>query len=239
MEKKNDDKIEEKETRYKAYGLSLISNLEPGKGFFYKRINRSSDESKKYSFESVKVLDMTISGGPERFYLHANIVEVGSDSIQRYSYEISEDDYKKFQLSKRGRFRLDLLTKASGGLIVRRKQVASKHIDIRVTPALYEELEKEAEKCKMPISEYCRRHLEGKKPVAAFTENELKIMKIISHIGSDMLHYKSALEHSFFKSLSAEERIKFLGTSEELKMYRQQIGLAVKVINKLTRSSLT
>ncbi len=227
--------MEQKETRYKVNGSALIEAVEPGKCFFYKRINSVSDESKKYSFEAIQVLDMTISGGPERFYLHANILERGATCLQRQSYEISEEDYKKFQQRKAHRFRLDLLTKASGGLIVRRKLVASKHIDIRVTPALYEQLEREAEKCKMSISEYCRQHLEGKKPVAAFSEKERNMLENISRFSSDLVHFKSALEHSFFKSMSTEERIRFLGTSEELYRYRKLINMAVNEINKLTR----
>jgi len=226
----------EKETRYKVNGLALLSALDSTKGFFYKQANRFRTGSGKYIYTPIKVFDMTVSGGPEKFYLHAMIAASGDTCMTRHDFEISENDYKKFQQTKSQWFRLELLTKASNGLIVTKKIVADKHIDIRVTAALYKQLSKEAEKCKIPVSEYCRRHLEGKKPVAAFSDEELEKINKILQFSSDLVHYKSALENSFFKTLSTEERIKFLGTSDELSRFRMQINQAVQVINKLARS---
>ena len=226
----------ENETRYKVNGLALLSALDSTKGFFYKQANRFRTGSGKYIYIPIKVFDMTISGGPEKFYLHAMIAASGDTYMTRNDFEISENDYKKFQQTKSKWFRLELLTKASNGLIVTKKIVASKHIDIRVTEELYNQLSQEAEKCKIPVSEYCRRHLEGKKPVAAFSEKEREDMNKILQLSSDLVHYKSALENSFFKTLSTDERIRFLGTSDELSKFRMKIQEAVQVINKLARS---
>jgi len=227
--------MEEKETRYKVNGLALLEALDSAKGFFYKQTDRFKEVSGKYTYTPIKVFDMTISGGPDKFYLHAMIAASGDTCLTRHDFEISENDYKKFQQTKSQWFRLELLTKASNGLIVTKKIVASKHIDIRVTEELYEQLSKEAEKCKIPVSEYCRKHLEGKKPVAAFSEKEREDMNKILQLSSDLVHYKSALENSFFKTLSTDERIRFLGTSDELSKFRLQINEAVQVINKLAR----
>lgn len=227
--------MEEKETRYKVNGLALLAALDPAKGFFYKRANKVRTGSGKYIYIPIKVFYMTVSGGPEKFYLHAMIAASRDTCMTRHDFEISENDYKKFQQTKSQWFRLELLTKASNGLIVTKKIVADKHIDIRVTEELYNQLSKEAEKCKIPVSEYCRRHLEGKKPVAAFSEKERDDMNKILQLSSDLVHYKSALENSFFKTLSTDERIRFLGTSDELSRFRMQIQKAVQVINKLAR----
>lgn len=228
--------MEQKETRYKYNGLALLAALDSNKGFFYKRTDSLKRSPRKYSFEPIKVFDVTISGGPEKFYLHAMIAASGDICMKRNDFEISEGDYKKFQQTKSKWFRLELLTKASNGLIVTKKVVANKHVDIRMTQELYDTLSEEAEKCKIPLSEYCRKQLEGKKPVAAFTDNELKMLENISHLSSDLVHYKAALENSFFKSLSTAERLKFLGTSEELSMFRRKINFAVSFINKLSRN---
>lgn len=227
--------MEEKETRYKVNGLALLAALDSTRGFFYKLANRFKEASGKYKYIPVKVFDMTISGGPDKFYLHAMIAASGDTCMTRHDFDISENDYKKFQQTKSKWFRLELLTKASNGLIVTKKIVANKHIDIRVTEELYKQLSLEAEKCKIPVSEYCRRHLEGKKPVAAFSEKEREDMNKILQLSSDLVHYKSALENSFFKTLSTDERIRFLGTSDELSKFRMKIQEAVQVINKLAR----
>lgn len=227
--------MEDNETRYKVNGLVLLEALEPAKGFFYKQTDRFKEASGKYTYTPIKVFDMTISGGPDKFYLHAMIAVSGDICMSMHDFEISENDYKKFQQTKSKWFRLELLSKASNGLIVTKKIVANKHIDIRVTEELYKQLSQEAEKCKIPVSEYCRKHLEGKKPVAAFTEKERDDINKILQLSSDLVHYKSALEHSFFRTLSTDERIRFLGTSDELSKFRLQINEAVQVINKLAR----
>lgn len=69
--------MEEKETRYKVNGLALLAALDSTRGFFYKLANRFKEASGKYKYIPVKVFDMTISGGPDKFYLHAMIAASG------------------------------------------------------------------------------------------------------------------------------------------------------------------
>lgn len=231
--------MEEKETRYKCNGKALLNALEPDRGFYYKRINRDRSVSKKYSFEAIQVFDMTVSGGPDKFYLHANIAESGATCMQRQSYEISEEDYKKFQLNKRGKYRLDLLTKASGGLIVRRKETASKRIDMRVRASTYEQLSASAKKCNMSVTEYCRKVCEEGKVVAAFTDSEIELMTNIRQLSSHLSHYAAFLKNGIFQEMSKRDRLEYLATGESLQDYRREIKQVVTFLHKFVKLQKT
>lgn len=224
------------ETRYKVNGQALLEALEPEKGFFYKRLNKDKSISKKYVFEAIEIMDITVSGGPTKFYIHAMIVGSSEAYLKRDSFEISEEDYKKFQLSKKGMFRLTLLTKASNGLIVIRKETASMRIDMRVRPKVYKELVSKADKCKMTVTEYCRTICEDGKVVAAFSDKDIELMTNISQLSSQLSHYANAMKNGFFRNMSPQERLHFLGTAESLEEYRKEIRQVVTYLHKFVKN---
>lgn len=231
--------MEDKETRYKVDGSDLLNNLEPDKGFYFKYRSKD-DTSKKYCYEPIKLGLIWVSGGPDKFMIHVKLQRKqlnGVDSsVREFRYEISEEDYKKFQLNKKGKFRLALLTKASDGLIVTRKETATMRIDMRVRPKVYKELAANAEKCKMTVTEYCRTVCENGKVVAAFSDNEIELMTKISQLSSQLSHYSTAMKNGFFRNMSPQERLHFLGTAESLDEYRKEIRQVITYLHKFVKN---
>ena len=130
---------------------------------------------------------------------------------------------------------MNLFNKVAGGTIVIRKIVATKHIDVRVTPEFYEELEKGAKSCRLSLSDFCRELLKGKIPRAALSEEELVMMKKLIKIRSDVFNFYSALSGAM-RGLSKEERLVYLVEGQTTTWYRRYIKNALvyldSVINK-------
>ena len=102
---------EKKETIYRFNGDEALQKASPGKAFYLVTEDVASGKSKKV-FMPILVLDVHISGGPERFYIHAFICKKTKNAYQGLKYEITADEYQKFQQYKGDKRRINLLLKA-------------------------------------------------------------------------------------------------------------------------------
>lgn len=218
-----------KETRYRFDGESLLREVAPDKKF-YVRIRQKHEEGEaKFKYIPAKVASVWVSGGPHDFFLHVEKKWGAISNFMEDRFPISEEDYKLFQ-RKDGTYRLKLLSKASGGNIVIRKNVASKHIDIRVTPELYAKLANDAEKCNMPLSDYCREHLKGKRPRAALDDAERELVNKTERLCSHLSRFSSAMK-GVLKEMSPDERLHYIMFGKSFEEYRKYIDQAVKLLN--------
>ena len=223
---------EQQETIYRFNGSKFLKEIEPEKGFF--EVSESFLNGQRHkTFAPVAIGKVWVSGD-SKYYLHA---EVNSSVNGAYvtRFEISEKEYKKFQNYKGDKRRLNLFNKVAGGTIVIRKIVATKHIDVRVTPELYDELEQGAKACKQSLSDFCRELLKGMRPRAALSEEELVMMKKLIKIRSDVFNFYSALSGAM-KGMSKEERLVYLVEGQTTTWCRRYIKNALvyldSVINK-------
>jgi len=223
---------EQQETIYKFNGSKFLKEVDPEKGFF--EVSESFMNGQRHkTFAPVTIGKVWVSGD-SKYYLHAEVnSSVNGTYVTRF--EISEKEYKKFQNYKGDKRRLNLFNKVAGGTIVIRKIVATKHIDVRVTPEFYEELEKGAKSCRQSLSDFCRELLKGKIPRAALSEEELVMMKKLIKIRSDVFNFYSALSGAM-RGLSKEERLVYLVEGQTTTWYRRYIKNALvyldSVINK-------
>lgn len=218
-----------KETRYRFDGESLLREVAPDKKFYVRIRQKHKDGEVKFKYIPAKIASVWVSDGPHEFFLHVEKKWGAICNFMENRFPISEEDYKLFQ-RKDGTYRLKLLTKVSGGNIVIRKNVASKHIDIRVTPELYAELSTDAEKCNMPLSDYCREHLKGKKPRAALDAAERELMDKTGRLCSHLSHFSSAMKGAM-KDMSSDERLNYIMFGKSFEEYRKDIDQAVKLLN--------
>lgn len=72
---------EKKETIYRFNGDEALQKASPGKAFYLVTEDVASGKSKKV-FMPILVLDVHISGGPERFYIHAFICKKTKNAYQ-------------------------------------------------------------------------------------------------------------------------------------------------------------
>ena len=224
-----------KETRYRYEGETLLKEVAPDKKFCFKLRLKTEDGKKKFTYEEIKIGKVWVSGGPDKFMVHIEITRGLEKSAREWQYYISEEEYKDFQMSKHDMKRLQLLTKASNGLIVVRKNVAEKFVGIRMTPDLYKELSSKAKTCNMSLSDFCREQLKGSTTHAALTEEEQKLLERLSDWRLDFLNFRNALL-GVLKKIPQEERLGYMINGESAIVWRNQLKRALTFIDNFTNN---
>lgn len=222
---------EKKETIYRFNGDEALQKASPGKAFFLVTEDVASGKTKKV-FTPISVLDVHISGGPERFYIHAFICNKTKNVYQGLKYEITADEYQKFQQYKGDKRRINLLLKASGGFLVVRKNAATVIKGIRMTSELAEELTANAAKCNMSFSDYCRTLLQGKTPTVALTPDEMEVMKNIVQYRTDVMKFAGAY-FKVLRNIPNNERPHYIVSGESFGFWRSYIQKGLKCLDRL------
>lgn len=222
---------EKKETIYRFNGDEALQKASPGKAFFLVTEDVASGKTKKV-FTPISVLDVHISGGPERFYIHAFICNKTKNAYQGLKYEITADEYQKFQQYKGDKRRINLLLKASGGFLVVRKNAATVIKGIRMTSELAEELTANAAKCNMSFSDYCRTLLQGKTPTVALTPDEMEVMKNIVQYRTDVMKFAGAY-FKVLRNIPNNERPHYIVSGESFGFWRLYIQKGLKCLDRL------
>lgn len=222
---------EKKETIYRFNGDEALQKASPGKAFFLVTEDVASGKTKKV-FTPISVLDVHISGGPERFYIHAFICNKTKNAYQGLKYEITADEYQKFQQYKGDKRRINLLLKASGGFLVVRKNAATVIKGIRMTSELAEELTANAAKCNMSFSDYCRTLLQGKTPTVALTPDEMEVMKNIVQYRTDVMKFAGAY-FKVLRNIPNNERPHYIVSGESFGFWRSYIQKGLKCLDRL------
>lgn len=221
---------QDNETRYRFEGKDLLKEVAPDKRFFLRLKLKKEDGSEEIGYEPTTIGKVWASGGPDKFYIHAEVKMLHDTRIREWKYNISESEYKDFQMNKHSRKRLQLLTKASNGLIVIRKNTASKFVGIRMTEELYEKLSVNAKKCNMSLSDYCREQLAGNKTYAALTDEETKMLDELSKLRLDFLNFRNALL-GVLKKIPLEERLHYMIDGESARVWRDHLKQALLLID--------
>lgn len=222
---------EKKETIYRFNGDEALQKASPGKAFYLVTEDVASGKNKKV-FTPISVAGVHVSGGPDRFYIHAFISNNIRKCWQALRYEITADEYQKFQQYKGDKRRINLLLKASGGSIVVKKNAATVIKGIRMTAELAEELTANAAKCNMSFSDYCRTLLQGKTPTVALTPDEMEVMKNIVQYRTDVMKFAGA----YFKVLRGvpnSERPNYIVAGESFAFWRTYIQKGLKCLDRL------
>ena len=146
------------------------------------------------------------------------------------NYSISKKDYLQFIEEKNKRLKI-LLKYTKENLFVR-KMRAQKHIDVRMTEKLYNQICKDAESCKKNPSAYLRELATGKRPRKALTNDEFEIMQDFVKVYRNYLNFFNATK-GIMKGWSPEQKMKYIIDGQAYSWFRRFIIEGLPVMQRL------
>ena len=220
-------------------GSQLIEKARPKKGFFIKSKKRylspkDGREHSKFSWEPVTVGDLWVDETDRKCQMHF-VVYRSSGSIEQVDQPISRQSYTLFGSYKLDAHRVDLIDKVlrknRTGLRIR-KWTATEMLHLKVTKRLMDELLRNAEKCGQNLSQYCTTLLSGKHPRAAFTEEELDLLRNLKKSRGDV-EFQFIAMVAEFKNKSPEERMKAVISGKSYEWWREYLITALEFLDNI------
>ena len=220
-------------------GSQLIEKTRPEKGFFIKSKKRylspkDGREHSKFSWEPVTVGDLWVDETDRKCQMHF-VVYRNSGSIEQVDQPISRQSYTLFGSYKLDAHRVDLIDKVlrknRTGLRIR-KWTATEMLHLKVTRRLMDELLGNAEKCGQNLSQYCTTLLSGKHPRAAFTEEELDLLRNLKKSRGDV-EFQFIAMVAEFKNKSPEERMKAVISGKSYEWWREYLITALEFLDNI------
>ena len=223
----------------KFKGSQLLEKARPEKGFFIKSKKRylspkDGREHSKFSWEPVTVGDLWVDETDRKCQMHF-VVYRSSGSIEQVDQPISRQSYTLFGSYKLDAHRVDLIDKVlrknRTGLRIR-KWTATEMLHLKVTKRLMDELRRNAEKCGQNLSQYCMTLLSGKHPRAAFTEEELDLLRNLKKSRGDV-EFQFIAMVAEFKNKSPEERMKAVISGKSYEWWREYLITALEFLDNI------
>ena len=220
-------------------GSQLIEKTRPEKGFFIKSKKRylslkDGREHSKFSWEPVTVGDLWVDETDRKCQMHF-VVYRNSGSIEQVDQPISRQSYTLFGSYKLDAHRVDLIDKVlrknRTGLRIR-KWTATEMLHLKVTKRLMDELRENAKKCGQNLSQYCTTLLSGKHPRAAFTEEELDLLRNLKKSRGDV-EFQFIAMVAEFKNKSPEERMKAVISGKSYEWWREYLITALEFLDNI------
>lgn len=217
------------ETIYQFNADAYLKTIDP-ELHFYERVERFIDaEHSEIVWEKISVRKVWVTTGPKNCQIHA---EIDSLSLEDFlTKEITPVQYRKFLNYKGEKRRLNMFLDLWKGQVWMRREKATKHIDLRVSPEFYEVLSKGAKASKKNLSNYCRDILKGKVPKAALSDEETKLILELVGLRNDIVHFRNALT-GYLSGMSKEQRLSLLIEGKSLSWYRENIVRSLTVLNR-------
>ena len=225
-------------------GSQLIEKTRPEKGFFIKSKKRylspkDGREHSKFSWEPVTVGDLWVDETDRKCQMHF-VVYRSSGSIEQVDQPISRQSYTLFGSYKLDAHRVDLIDKVlrknRTGLRIR-KWTATEMLHLKVTKRLMDELLGNAEKCGQNLSQYCTTLLSGKHPRAAFTDEELDLLRNLKKSRGDVLLQFNAMVAEFAHK-SDEERFRAVIHGKSFDWWREHLITALEFFDRMRDRTL-
>lgn len=221
------------------YGSQLIEKTRPEKGFFIKSKKRcfSQKDDKwhtKFSWEPITVGDLWVDENDGKCQIHFR-VRMADDTMFQVDQPISRQIYTLFGSYKLDAHRVDLIEKVlhgnQSGLCIR-KWVATELLHMKVTKKLLDELRAGAKKCGQSLSQYCISLLSGKHPRAAFSEEELELLRNLKKERADVLLMFNAMIAEF-AGLSDAERFRVVINDKSYDWWREHLITALEFFDQM------
>ena len=209
------------------------------KGFFIKSKKRyvsakDGREHSKFSWEPVTVGDLWVDETDRKCRMHF-VVHRSDGRIEQVDQPISRQRYVLFGSYKLDAHRVDLIDKVlrenRTGLCIR-KWTATEMLHVKVTKRLMDELRGNAEKCGRNLSQYCTALLSGKHPRAAFTEEELDLLRNLKKSRADVLLQFNAMVAEFAHKPD-EERFRAVISGRSYDWWREYLITALEFFDKM------
>lgn len=148
-------------------------------------------------------------------------------------YIISKKEYLDFlNTHKKGSFRLDMFLKYSKEDLRIRKMGKSKHIDVRMTEELFNQICKDADSCKMEPSSYIRDIVKGKRPRKALTEEEFSIMQDFVAVYRNYENFFNATK-GVMQGMTPEQKLNYIIEGHAYSWWRKFLIAGLPVMQRL------
>lgn len=231
--------FENNDTTTKFQGSLLVEDARPEKGFFIKSRKRcfSPKDDKwhtKFSWEPVTVGDLWVDENCGKCQMHFRVRMADGTRFQ-VDQPISRQRFNLFVGYKLDAHRVDMIEKVlhenKSGLCIR-KWVATELLHMKVTKRLLEELRAGAKKCGQSLSQYCISLLSGKRPRAAFSEEELELLRSLKKSRSDVLLQFNAMVAEFAHK-SDDERFRAVINGRSYDWWREHLITALEFFDRM------
>ena len=148
---------------------------------------------------------------------------------------ISRQRFNLFVGYKLDAHRVDMIEKVlhgnKSGLCIR-KWVATELLHMKVTKRLLEELRAGAKKCGQSLSQYCISLLSGKRPRAAFSEEELEVLRNLKKERADVMLMFNAMIAEF-AGLPDAERMRVVINGKSYDWWREHLITALEFFDQM------
>lgn len=219
------------ETIYKFNGDAALAEFRPGTHWLEavtSTVHGSEREVIEWHPVSVGIVWISGEKGAQKL-IHISVLR--GDGVEEILHrEISDDQYKNFIKNKANGRRINLVLKVWKNRFKVAKSLASKNINLRVTPKLYEELVYGAKRNGISLSKHCRNLLQGEPGRAVLTEEERRSVRYLTQVRADLQNYFNMLK-GYLRGKSKEGRLITLIEGEETQWYREYINQAIKYID--------
>jgi hypothetical protein len=227
------------ESKERFQGSLLIEKTRPEKGFFIKSRTQyfSSCDGKyhsKFSWEPVTVGDLWTDEDEGKCQMHFTVQKSDGSTFQ-HDQPISRQRYALFNGYKLDAHRVDMIEKVlrenRTGLRIK-KRPADKTLHMKVTEQMLEELRSNAEKCGQSLSQYCITLLSGKHPRAAFSEEELDLLRNLKKSRADVQFQFNAMIEKC-KNMPPEERMDAVFHDKSLEWWWEYLITALEFFDRM------
>ena len=193
----------------------------------------------KFSWEPVVVSDLWVDETDGKCQMHFRVLMAGTTRFQ-VDQPISRQRFNLFVGYKLDAHRVDLIDKVlrknRTGLHIR-KWTATEMLHLKVTKRLMDELLGNAEKCGQNLSQYCTTLLSGKHPRAAFTDEELDLLRNLKKSRGDVLLQFNAMVAEFAHK-SDEERFRAVIYGKSFDWWREHLITALEFFDRMRDRTL-
>ena len=188
----------------------------------------------KFSWEPVVVGDLWVDETDGKCQMHFRVRMADYTRFQ-VDQPISRQRYDLFLSYKLDAYRVDLIEKVlhgnQSGLCIR-KWVATELLHMKVTKRLLDELRANAKKCGQSLSQYCISLLSGKHPRAAFSEEELELLRNLKKERTDVQLMFNAMIVEF-RHMSDEQRLKAVINGKSYDWWREHLITALEFFDQM------
>ena len=198
----------------------LVEETRPEKGFFIKSkkryyLLRDDKWHTKFTWEPVVVGDLWADETDGKCQMHFRVRMADTTRFQ-VDQPISRQRYNLFVGYKLDVHRVDLIEKVLHGK----------------TKRLLEELRAGAKKCGQSLSQYCISLLSGKHPRAAFSEEELELLRNLKKERADVLLMFNAMIAEL-ASLPDAERMRVVINDKSYDWWREHLITALEFFDQM------
>ena len=167
--------------------------------------------------------------------LHHLVAACWSEAAGYYSleYNITKKEYLDFiNTHKKDEGRLKLLLKYTKKELQIRKRAKGKHIDVRMSDELYDQICRDADACKLKPSVYLRQLAEKKRPRKALSEEEFSVMQDFVTVYHNYENFFNATK-GVMKGMTPQQKLEYIIEGNAYRWWRKFLIEGLPIMKRM------